>query len=79
LSKLEAIAGAKQRLEAISKHFVSHFEARQKEEFCKSMIVEISRINAVKLYNEIIKLRRNWESSDFHKGKIKIVMTSSPS
>ncbi len=79
LTKLEAIAGAKQRLEAIAKHFISHFEARQKEEFGKSMIVEISRINAVKLYNEIIKLRPNWESSDIHKGKIKIVMTSSPS
>lgn len=31
LTKLEAIAGAKQRLEAIAKHFVSHFEARQKK------------------------------------------------
>ncbi|WP_310652975.1 hypothetical protein, partial [Lactobacillus jensenii] len=44
-----------------------------------SMIVEIARINAVKLYNEIINLRPNWESSDIHKGKIKLVMTSSPS
>ena len=76
-SRLEALAGAKPRLESIAKHFVHHFEARQKETFGKAMIVEMSRRNAVRLYNEIIKLRPEWESDDRDKGKIKIVMTSS--
>ena len=76
-SRLEALAGAQPRLESIAKHFVNHFEARQKEAFGKTMIVEMSRRNAVRLYNEIIKLRPEWDSDDLNKGKIKVVMTSS--
>lgn len=76
-SRLEALAGAKPRLESIAKHFVEHFEARQQEAFGKAMIVEMSRRNAVRLYNEIIKLRPEWHSDDLKKGKIKVVMTSS--
>ncbi|KRL73965.1 type I restriction endonuclease subunit R [Ligilactobacillus saerimneri] len=76
-SRLEALAGAKSRLESIAKHFIEHFEARQKETFGKAMIVEMSRRNAVRLYNEIIKLRPEWHSDDLNEGKIKIVMTSS--
>lgn len=72
-SRLEALAGAKPRLESIAKHF----EARQQEAFGKAMIVEMSRRNAVRLYNEIIKLRPEWHSDDLKKGKIKVVMTSS--
>ena len=76
-SRLEALAGAKTRLKSIAKHFVNHFETRQEETFGKSMIVEMSRRNAVRLYDEIIKLRPDWESKDLKKGKIKVVMTSS--
>lgn len=76
-SSLEALAGAQPRLEGIAKHFVNHFEARQKETFGKAMIVEMSRRNAVRLYNQIIKLRPEWDSDDLNKGKIKVVMTSS--
>ena len=76
-SRLEALAGAQPRLESIAKHFVNHFEARQKEAFGKTMIVEMSRRNAVRLYNEIIKLRPEWDSDDLNKGEIKVVMTSS--
>lgn len=61
----------------IAKHFINHFESRQKEVFGKAMLVEMSRRNAVRLYNEIIKLRPEWESNDLNKGKIKVVMTSS--
>ena len=76
-SRLEALAGAQPRLKSIAKHFVNHFETRQEETFGKSMIVEMSRRNAVRLYDEIIKLRPDWESKDLKKGKIKVVMTSS--
>lgn len=78
-TRLEVLAGAKPRLEKIAKHFVTHFEARRKQEFGKAMIVELSRQNAVRLYNEIIKLRPDWASDDIKKGKIKIVMTTSAS
>lgn len=76
-SRLEALAGAQPRLASIAQHFVSHFEARQRETFGKAMIVEMSRRNAVRLYNEIIKLRPEWGNDDLNKGKIKVVMTSS--
>lgn len=78
-SRLEALAGTKPRLEQVAKHFVQHFESRQKEQFGKSMIVEMSRNNAVKLYNEIIAIRPEWGSDDLNKGKIKIIMTSNAS
>ena len=76
-SRLEALAGAKPRLESIAKHFINHFESRQKEVFGKAMLVEMSRRNAVRLYNEIVKLRPEWESNDLNRGKVKVVMTSS--
>lgn len=76
-SRLEALAGAQPRLKSIAEHFVEHFEARQKEAFGKAMIVEMSRRNAIRLYNEIVKLRPEWDSDDLDKGKIKVVMTSS--
>ncbi|WP_125771135.1 type I restriction endonuclease subunit R [Companilactobacillus furfuricola] len=79
LTRLEALAGTRSRLEKIAEHFVTHFEARQKEQFGKSMLVEMSRVNAVKLYDQIIKIRPDWASDDLDKGKIKIIMTSNAS
>jgi len=73
---LERLAGATSRLKALAKHFVHHFEAHQAVQFGKAIIVEASRRNAVKLFNEIVKLRPLWYSDDLTKGKIKIVMTS---
>ena len=78
-TRLEVLAGSKPRLEKIARHFIKHFAARRKEEFGKAMIVELSRQNAVRLYNEIIKLKPNWASDDINKGKIKIIMTTSAS
>lgn len=79
ISSLSSLAGARPRMKSIASHFVHHFEIRQKESFGKSMIVEMSRRNAVILYNEIIKIRPEWHSDDITKGKIKVVMTSSSS
>ncbi|MGM0168762.1 type I restriction enzyme, R subunit [Enterococcus sp. AZ135] len=78
-SRLEAVAGAKSRLETLAKDFVDHFEERQNASFGKSMIVTMSRRIAIDLYKEIVKLRPNWHSDDDDKGRIKIVMTGSSS
>jgi len=43
------------------------------------MIVAMSRRIAVELYEEIIKIRPDWHSTDKKKGAIKVVMTSSSS
>ncbi len=43
------------------------------------MIVSISRSVAIKLYDEIIKIRPSWHSDELSSGAIKVVMTSSSS
>jgi len=45
----------------------------------KAMIVGMSRIICVNLYNAIVELRPDWHNTDPAKGAIKIVMTGSAS
>lgn len=78
-SRLEALAGAEQRLHKFAKDIVSHYEARQDAMFSKAMIVVMSRRIAIDLYAEIIKLRPDWHSDEDDKGIIKIVMTGTSS
>lgn len=78
-SRLEAIAGAKSRVEKMAKDLVHHYEEREKASFGKSMIVVMSRRIAIELYQEIIKLKPEWHSDEDDKGVIKIVMTGSSS
>lgn len=76
-TRLEAVVGATDRVKNIAFDIVQHFETRQKIFVGKALIVSISREVAVKLYNEIIKLRPDWHHEDLDKGKIKVVMTAS--
>jgi type I restriction enzyme R subunit len=78
-AKLEALVGSKKRISAIAKDIVNHFEQRLEVMDGKGMIVAMTRKIAVKLYNEIVKLKPDWHSDELKKGKIKIVMTVSSS
>ena len=78
-SRLEAVAGAQDRLKTMAKDIIEHYEIRQSAMFGKSMIVVMSRRIAIELYKEIIALRPKWHSDDDNKGVIKIVMTGSSS
>ncbi|GAM14266.1 type I restriction endonuclease subunit R [Mesobacillus selenatarsenatis] len=78
-SRLEALAGANERLKRVAKDVVNHFENRQEAIFGKAMIVVMSRRIAIDLYKEIVALRPEWHSEDDDKGVIKIVMTGSSS
>lgn len=78
-TQLEAIVGHKDRLRTIAQDVVQHFEARQEVMEGKAMVVAMSRRIAVELYEEIVKLRPDWHSTDKKKGVIKVVMTSSSS
>ncbi|AOM82209.1 type I restriction endonuclease subunit R [Salisediminibacterium beveridgei] len=78
-SRLEALAGAEQRVEMLAKDVVDHFEKRQKAMYGKGMIVVMSRRIAIDLYKAIMKLRPDWHSDDDDKGQIKIVMTGTSS
>ena len=79
LTRLEAIAMADGRLETLAADLVAHWEARKETMAGKAMIVAISREAAVRLFDEIVKLRPAWRGDDVNTGRIKIVMTSTSS
>ena len=76
LSRLESIAMADGRMEKLAEDLVKHWDERLEALDGKGMIVAISRKAAVALYDEIIKRRPGWHSTDINQGVIKVVMTS---
>ena len=78
-SAVEALVGAKKRLELVAADLVEHFEDRVESMDGKAMVVCMSRRIAVALYDEITALRPDWHSDDDNDGVIKVVMTGSAS
>ncbi len=78
-AQLEAIVGHRDRLRVIAADIVDHFAKRLEVMEGKGMIVCMSRRIAVELYEEIVKLRPEWDDTDLKRGAIKVVMTSSSS
>ncbi|WP_119344802.1 type I restriction endonuclease subunit R [Facilibium subflavum] len=78
-TRLEALIGSENRIKEVANDIVNHFEARQEACDGKAMIVAMSRRIAVRLYDEIIKLRPAWHDKDLDKGVIKVVMTAGSS
>jgi type I restriction enzyme R subunit len=82
MAEMEKIVGAKPRLEKIAADIVEHFENRCKSPELadgKAMVVGMSRHICVDLYDEIVKIRPEWHSTDHRQGVIKIVFHSSAS
>jgi len=77
LTRLEELAMSDGRLERLAYDLVNHWETRKESMPGKAMIVTISREAAVRLFDEIIKLRPGWKGDDLATGKIKVVMTGS--
>lgn len=76
-TRQESIVGHPDRLTLIAKDIVTHFEDREKVFTGKALVVAMSRILAVKLYNSIIAERPAWHSTDDTQGSIKVIMTGS--
>ena len=76
---VEALVGSEKRLALVARDMVAHFEDRLAALDGKAMVVCMSRRICVALYDEIIKLRPDWHSTDDNAGAIKIVMTGSAS
>jgi type I restriction enzyme R subunit len=72
---VEAIVGTENRVKAIAKDLVDHFEERQRGMIGKGLIVCMSRRICVELYREIAALRPDWHGDEDADGAIKIVMT----
>jgi type I restriction enzyme R subunit len=81
-AELEQIVGSEPRLERIAQDIVTHFENRSKSPELvdgKAMVVGMSRNICVDLFDQIIKIRPQWQDGDHRKGAIKIVFHSSAS
>jgi type I restriction enzyme, R subunit len=78
-AQLEAVVGAERRLELVARDIVEHFEARLEALDGKAMIVCMSRRICVELYQQIVRLRPQWQHEDDEQGAIKVVMTGSAS
>ncbi|MDP8220359.1 MAG: HsdR family type I site-specific deoxyribonuclease, partial [Candidatus Stygibacter frigidus] len=78
-TQLEALIGSENRIKKIARDIINHFELRQEVFEGKGMIVSMSRRIAAELFNEIINIKPVWYSEELHKGKIKVVMTSTSS
>lgn len=78
-STVEALVGSDKRLALVAKDMVTHFEDRVAALDGKAMVVCMSRRICVKLYDEIVKLRPEWHSTDDTAGSVKIVMTGAAS
>jgi len=78
-TQLEALIGSSDRIRHIAGDIVSHFEQRQEVFEGKAMVVAMSRSIAVRLYDEIAKIKPEWHNDDLKKGTIKVVITSASS
>jgi type I restriction enzyme R subunit len=78
-STVEALVGSDKRLALVARDMVTHFEDRVAALDGKAMVVCMSRRICVKLYDEIVKLRPHWHSTDDNAGAVKIVMTGAAS
>jgi type I restriction enzyme, R subunit len=78
-SRLEAVVGSNANLQQLAKDIVEHFENRRVLFKGKGMIVCMSRKICADLYDEIIKLRKEWHNDDDQKGFLKVVMTGKAS
>jgi type I restriction enzyme, R subunit len=78
-ARMEAMVGTPKRIGLIARDLVTHFGERLEAMDGKAMIVCMSRRICVELYNEIIKLRPEWDSGNDETGTLKVVMTGSAS
>jgi type I restriction enzyme R subunit len=76
-ARLEAVVGAKERVDLIAADIVDHWAKRRVGLVGKAMIVCMSRRICVELYDRIVALRPDWHSDDLRRGRIKVVMTGS--
>ncbi|MFN7966630.1 MAG: type I restriction endonuclease subunit R [Acidobacteriota bacterium] len=78
-AQLEAVVGAKKRVQIVARDIVDHFEKRCEAIDGKAMVVCMSRRICVELYDELVRLRPTWADNADDRGAIKVVMTGSAS
>ncbi len=76
-ARVEAIVGAKARIDQVAADLVVHWEARREAQVGKGLIVCMSRRICVALYDELVRLRPDWQGQDDATGLVKVVITGS--
>ncbi|MFZ5869143.1 MAG: type I restriction endonuclease subunit R [Actinomycetota bacterium] len=76
-ARLEAIVGARRRVEQIAADILTHWQARREVLAGKAIVVCMSRRICVELYDAIVQLRPDWHSDDDRAGRVKVVITGS--
>jgi len=76
-ARVEAVVGARKRVEQVAADIVAHWEARRTALAGKAMIVCMSRRICAELYDAIVAQRPQWHSGDDSTGAIKVVITGS--
>lgn len=71
LTSIEAVVGAKERLDMLADDIIAHYEDRQYVLTGKAMIVCMTRRIAINLYNLLLEKRPEWDK------KVKVVLTAS--
>lgn len=71
LTSIEAVVGAKERLEMLADDIIAHYEDRQYVLTGKAMIVCMTRRIAINLYKLLLEKRPSWQE------KVKVVLTAS--
>jgi len=76
---LQELIGARERLQQVAQEIVSHFEKRREVIEGKGIVVCMSRVICMDLYDAIVALRPEWDAEDDDAGFVKVVMTGSSS
>ena len=71
MTSLEAVVGAKERLDMLADDLIAHYEDRQYVLTGKAMIVCMTRRIAINLYKKLLEKRPEWDK------KVKVVLTDS--
>ncbi len=72
---LESLVGAPERVKAVAKFIVEHWEQRRAAMEGKAMVVTMSRDIAARLHEEIKALRPAWHDLDDEGGLLKVVIS----
>jgi type I restriction enzyme R subunit len=72
------LLGAPERVERLAAFIADHWDKRRAAIEGKAMIVVSSRDMAVRLYDELAKLRPAWHANDDDAGEMKVIVTGSP-
>ncbi len=76
-SRVEALVGAKPRLDTVVSDILEHFDKRVEAIDGKAMIVCMSRRICVAVYDRIVAARPDWHGDTDDTGKVKVVITGS--